>query len=228
MTNIGKALIVGLVLIDLGFVSYLMLPKDDEKSKKEPDAEVTQSSVNAGVDPRFDDTHVTAGSVIHAPPATSATGKAANAGNTVQVPAVPAPAPQAPAPQAPVAQAPAPQAPPPPKQPQIQPAPATRSATVVHETVAAKPIPAPQSARARDDLSRHGSNSVAAAMTQQLVKESSKPDPSLPLPPPVQNAPASQDHHGSNPVGAAMTQELVRQSATVSPASQPAPRSGMQ
>jgi hypothetical protein len=78
--------------------------------------------------------------------------------------------------------------------------------------------------RARDDLTRHGSNAVAAAMTEQLVRESSKPDPSLPMPPPMQAAPTSQDHRGSNPVAAAMTQELVRESARVNAASQgPAP-----
>ncbi len=252
MTNTGKALIVGLVLIDLGFVSYLMFPKDDERSKAAPEAEVTQSTANAAIDPRFGGTHVTEGSVIHAPSPTTGTGKIANAGNT-------APAPIAQAPQAP-------------KQPQKQPAPATPSAQV-RETVAAKPVPAPQSVRARGDLSphgsnpvaaamtqalvnesakpdpslplpsqplappvrsapdhqdRHGSNPVAAAMTQQLVRESAKPDPSLPMPPPMQSAPSNQDRNGSNAVAAAMTQQLVRESAKVSPASQPVPRSGTQ
>jgi hypothetical protein len=49
-------------------------------------------------------------------------------------------------------------------------------------------------------------------MTARLVKESAKPDPSLPAPPPTA--------HGSHPVAAAMTDQLVRESSRVTPESQ--------
>lgn len=256
MTNTGKALIVGLVLLDLGFVSYLMIPKDDEQSKKAPEAELTQSAVKAGVDTRFDDTHVTEGSVIRTPQSTTAAGKIASAGKTAQAsqppkqpqvvqqaPATAAPevretfaAKPVPAPQQQAAvatapaqvreafaanpiQAPQPQMPPPQQRPQSAPATAPAQARA---SFAAKPVPAQQYARARDDLNRHGSNPVAAALTQQLVSESAKPDPSLPMPtmpltPPVRTAPDYQDRHGANPTAAAMTQQLVRESAKPDP-----------
>jgi hypothetical protein len=216
MTNTGKALIVGLVLVDLAFVSYLMIPKDDERSKANPEAELTQSTGYAGVDPRIDDdTHVTEGSVIHAPLSAIATGKIAGGGNTAQAPAA-----QQPPVQAAIAQQPQPS-----RSPQKQAAPATRS-TEVREVYAAK-NPAPQTTRAYDDPGRHGSNPVAAALTQQLVEESAKPDPSLPMPTapmpsmqlsqPARSAPDYQTRHGSNPVAAAMTQQLVNESAKPDP-----------
>jgi hypothetical protein len=49
-------------------------------------------------------------------------------------------------------------------------------------------------------------------MTAQLVKESAKPDPSLPLPPPTHSGPTGRS---SNPVAAAMTDQLVRESSKV-------------
>lgn len=235
MTNTGKALIVGLVLIDLGFVSYLMLPKDDEQSRKAPEAELTQSMGNAGFDPRLDDTHVAEGSVIRTPQSTTAIGKIASASNTAQAQQPPrqtqtqtqqvqqmqrAPATAAPVARETVAansiQAPQPQMPPP-----TQPTPATAPAQA-RQSFAAKPIPVPRSARAHDDLGRHGSNPIAAALTQELVNESAKPDPSLPLPsmplaPPLQTTPNYQGSHGANPVAAAMTQQLVRESAKPDP-----------
>jgi hypothetical protein len=65
-------------------------------------------------------------------------------------------------------------------------------------------------------------------MTDELVRESAKLDPSLP--PPDRNslsslsAPPSRDttrRHGTNPVASAMTDGLVRESAKLDPALPP-------
>ena len=211
MTNTGKALIIGLVVVDLGFVGYLLFPKD-ERATAVTGAVVTSSDTVGAPSSRSAETHVVAGSVEPTAP-----------------------------PQAPSQIATAPQ-------PHKQPARPRESAnsresfnakTNSHESVnartnsreslSARASPAQKTDHARDDLSRHGSNPVAAAMTQALVRESAKPDPSLPLPPPSASPPTmstrdGQDHRGSNPVAAAMTQALVRQSARVEPASQPPAR----
>ncbi|SIT47548.1 conserved hypothetical protein [Paraburkholderia ribeironis] len=70
--------------------------------------------------------------------------------------------------------------------------------------------------RKHDEPPRRGSNQVSAAMTAQLVKESSKPDPSLPLPP--NSSYKGTPGKSSNPVAAAMTDQLVRESSRVNPA----------
>ncbi|WP_133662495.1 hypothetical protein [Paraburkholderia sp. BL10I2N1] len=80
--------------------------------------------------------------------------------------------------------------------------------------------------RERDSLRRHGSNQVSSAMTDQLVRESAKLDPSLPPP-----APAGQDgpdRRGWNPVAAAMTDKLIRDSARLNQTSQPPNRPATQ
>lgn len=210
MTNTGKALIIALVLVDVGFISYQLLPKGDH-SEAAPDAATANSVTTAAVDPRVDGTHMTAGNVLPTSPSANSASeiagapspsKSASVANDVQTQTRPQGSRH--------------------KQPGHAPASAQ-----ARESVAAKGNTAPSIGRARDDLTRHGSNAVAAAMTQQLVRESSKPDPSLPMPPQAaqtQAAPTSQEHRGSNPVAAAMTQELVRQSARVNAASQgPAP-----
>ncbi|KAA1004217.1 hypothetical protein FVF58_33185 [Paraburkholderia panacisoli] len=66
----------------------------------------------------------------------------------------------------------------------------------------------------RDESHRNGANSLSAAMTAQLVRESAKPDPSLPMPPMSRSGPSGR---GSNPVAAAMTDQLVRESSKVTP-----------
>lgn len=195
MTNIGKVLIVGLVLVDLGVVAYLVVPKGDKSTTTTATATgtVATSSVTAvAVDPHISETHVVAGSVLPTAPPVKGTGTGA------------------------IAAAP----------PHKPPAPTLKAASV-HESVDSKTSAAQPPGHARDDLGQHGSNPVAAALTQELVKESAKPDPSLPLPSNV-SAPDSHDGRGSNPVAAAMTQELVRQSANVAPASQPTARPGTQ
>jgi hypothetical protein len=221
MTNTGKVLIVGLVLMDLGFVSYLLFPKG-ERSKAAADAVVAVSETKAVVYPRLDDTHVTAGSVVPIAPPMKLTAPAATVTGAIAT-APPVKAADVIA-SAPPAKATGVIAAAPPQH--TQPVQASGSAEV-RESVAVKTSRARQIDHGRDELNRHGSNPVAAAITRELVRESAKPDPSLPLPasPPARD---NQDHRGSNPVAAAMTQELVRQSAKVNPAPQPATQPGTQ
>ncbi|WP_258879108.1 hypothetical protein [Paraburkholderia sp. BL6669N2] len=203
MTNTGKALVVALVLVDVGFIAYQLLPKSN-RSEVAPDAVTASSVATAPVSPRVDGTHVTAGNVVATSPSANSTGEIADAPLSPKT--------------GPVLNGAQPQA------SRHKPPGRAPASAEARESVAAKANSVQPIARARSDLTRHGSNAVAAAMTEQLVRESSKPDPSLPMPPPTQAAPASQDRRGSNPVAAAMTQELVRQSARIGPASQaPAP-----
>jgi hypothetical protein len=74
----------------------------------------------------------------------------------------------------------------------------------------------------------NGSNPLAASLTDQLVRESSKPDPSLPMPSgisvPNLNAQTPQTPPGRgsmNPVASAMTEQLVKESSKVAPIQQP-------
>jgi len=66
----------------------------------------------------------------------------------------------------------------------------------------------------------NGSNPVAALLTDQLVRESSKPDPSLPMPSGI-SVPSLETQapvgRSSNPVASAMTEQLVRESSKVAP-----------
>lgn len=194
MTNTGKVLIIALVLVDLGFVAYQFLPRN-EHSQAASDTQTATSSSTAAVDSGAEGAHVIAGNVMSSAPSASSSGLIASD-----------------------AQA----------RPQLQRhrhAERHAESAQTRESTAARPDNAPLVNHARDDL-RHGSNAVAAAMTEQLVRESSKPDPSLPMPPPTQTpaarpgVSAGEYLRGSNPVAAAMTQELVRESARVNPASQ--------
>src|SRR6266571_1454035 len=78
MTNIGKTLITGVLLVELGFASYLLFPKGDQ-STPEADAGMGNSAVTAGVDSRFATAHVTAGSVVGAAPPARSTSSIATA-----------------------------------------------------------------------------------------------------------------------------------------------------
>ncbi|WGS52261.1 hypothetical protein LFL96_29120 [Paraburkholderia sp. D15] len=237
MTNTGKALIIGLVLIDLAVAAYLLVPRGERTKAangtvavEQADAERPLAPSTGSLDssastigavpasPRASDTHVVGGSVLPDAPTPPA--------NTGAIATAPLP----------------------PHQPPVH---TSRSAAVhapaepkaaMAANVQANSHGAPANAyavqpnaHASGDLSRQGSNTVAAAMTAALVKESSKPDPSLPMPPGAMQSPQSQTPardgqypHGSTAVGAAMTQELVRQSAHVDPVSQPAVRGGAQ
>lgn len=258
MTNIGKTLITGVLLVELGFASYLLFPKGDQ-STVEADAGMSNAVVTAGVDSRFATAHVTAGSVISAAPPARGTDRIAAAPQSPPARKVapdPVPAPRKLEPDlvpgtAPPARgadviAAAPQ-PSPARKVVPDPVPAARtvaqgptSETQSHQqpphtlasadaqaSVNSKANPAPRIERGRDGLYRHGSNPVASAMTDQLVKESAKLDPALPPPP---NQPGSNDLHrrGSNPVAAAMTEQLVRESAKLDPALPPPNRPGTQ
>ncbi|MFL9867755.1 hypothetical protein PQR67_26580 [Paraburkholderia fungorum] len=81
-------------------------------------------------------------------------------------------------------------------------------------------MPAPRAESRRDDSHRQGSNPLASAMTDQLVKQSAQLDPALP-PPQPQSGHNDPYRPGSNPVAAAMTDQLVRQSAKLDPALPP-------
>lgn len=298
MTNTGKLLIVGLLLIDAGIAGYLLFPKDDKQL--EVAGAVTGSPDNdAALDSQGGSPRVTGGSVLPALPADGAAGKAGQLPRSQQsaggalpaqnvvpaAPAAPAPAPAlaaAPAPSAapdagqivtgridsavpaaPVAPAPAqppvsaraqaqplmqpqPQPQPLPQaqaQPQFQPQPRPRPAQRVEQAqVRRYDVPRANGANPYSNAipnANEGTNAVSAALTQQLVRESARPDPSLPIPssagappqppqppqPPMPTMPTMPTMpqmpmptgRGSNPVASAMTDQLVRESAKPDP-----------
>jgi hypothetical protein len=99
-------------------------------------------------------------------------------------------------------------------------------AAEVQQPAPAKPKPVVQAdqthAHKHDDPRRNSSNQISAALTAELVKESSKPDPSLPLPPNsgMGSLSDSGPTGGSpNSVASAMTDQLVRESSRVNPSS---------
>ncbi|MBN3806702.1 hypothetical protein GXB81_27175 [Paraburkholderia sp. Ac-20336] len=282
MTNTGKLLIVGLLLIDAGIAGYLLFPKDDKQL--EVAGTVTGSPDNdAALDSQGGSSRVTGGSVLPALSADGAAGKAGQLPRSQQsaggalpaqnvvpaAPAAPAPAPAlaaAPAPSAapdagqivtgridsavpaaPVAPAPAqppvsaraqaqplmqPQPQPQPlPQAQAQPQPRPRPAQRVEQAqVRRYDVPRANGANPYSNAipnANEGTNAVSAALTQQLVRESARPDPSLPIPsgagappqPPMPTMPQMPmpTGRGSNPVASAMTDQLVRESAKPDP-----------
>ncbi|NPT47592.1 hypothetical protein GNZ12_41155 [Paraburkholderia sp. 1N] len=108
-----------------------------------------------------------------------------------------------------------------------------REPVAVRRYVEPKSSPPSRTESRHDSLQRHGSNPVASAMTDELVKGSAKLDPALPppsalpMPPPDQPSRNNADHRGSNPVAAAMTEQLVRESAKLDPALPPPDQSGV-
>ncbi|RDJ99930.1 hypothetical protein DLM46_26190 [Paraburkholderia lacunae] len=231
MTNTGKVLITGVLLVELGFASYLLFPKGD-KATAEADAGMNSPPIVAGVESRSGSDQVTAGSVVSATPP----GKGTNG-----IVAAPRPQPQPqPSPVAKAAPEPAPAArivateqkpstasgqqptAAPTPAPTLKPTPApTLASANAQQSFSSKASSAPRSERGRDGLSRNGSNPVASAITDQLVRESAKLDPALPPPP---NQPVVRDdprRSSSNPVAAAMTDALVKQSAKLDPALPP-------
>ncbi|HVE09704.1 MAG TPA: hypothetical protein VNE00_20785 [Paraburkholderia sp.] len=103
-----------------------------------------------------------------------------------------------------------------------------RKQTLAKTTPAAVPPPRGDH---NDDAHYHGDNSVAAAMTEALVKQSAQLDPSLPPPTNMPARDAFAEHtgptrDGANAVAAAMTAELVRQSSKVNTPSQPPAQTG--
>lgn len=106
-----------------------------------------------------------------------------------------------------------------------------RESVAVRAYAESKTAPVLRTEGRRDSLHRHGSNPVAAAITDELVKQSAKLDPALPPPAQAQaQAQASHDdsyRRGSNPVAAAMTDQLVRESAKLDPSLPPPNQSDM-
>ncbi|ADG18414.1 conserved hypothetical protein [Paraburkholderia atlantica] len=272
MTNTGKMMIVGLLVVDAGVAGYLLYPRDDQAPAVT--GAVTRSVTGAvESQPQTDTTRAIGGSVRPAQPVSPPAARADIANNAAIAPqsaasqpesAAPAPTPaqaQAPAPAPTQAQAlaPAPAQPLPPTTaapaPSVTPeAGQTASGRVDNAAPAAvardrsklqpyaqqRAQPRPQygpridqttQGRRRDDTHPNGANPVAAMLTDQLVKESSKPDPSLPMPSgvtvpmPSDNGPGPGPGVGrgsTNPVASAMTDKLVRESSKVGPTQPPA------
>jgi hypothetical protein len=215
MTNTGKALITGVFLAGLGFASYLLFPKG-EPSTTETGSGMNSSATTAMLGPQVGDAHVVSGSVVPAAPP---------AGSTDNVARAPQPSPArtvAPEPGPPprhLAKVPRPEA-----RPHQQPAHTLKSADV--ESFGSKAGPVRRVERERDGLRRQGSNQVSSAMTDQLVRESAKLDPSLP--PPDRSGLDGPDRRGSNPVAAAMTDQLIRDSTRINRTPQPPGRPATQ
>ncbi|MGF6607210.1 pyruvate/2-oxoglutarate dehydrogenase complex dihydrolipoamide acyltransferase (E2) component [Paraburkholderia sp. WSM4175] len=247
MTNTGKMMIVGLLVVDAGVAGYLLYPKDDQAPAVT--GAVTRSVTGAvESEPQTDATRATGASVRPAQPVSPPAPQSAlpqmesatPAPGAAQAPAAaPAPAPSLPA----TAAAPVPSV-------TLQssqtasgridnaaPAAGAHAPSKSQSYAQQKAQPRPQygprieqtQARRRDDTHPNGANPVAAMLTDQLVKESAKPDPSLPMPSgvtvPLQsdNPPAAGagSGRGTNPVASAMTDRLVRESSKVGP-TQPA------
>jgi hypothetical protein len=239
MTNTGKVLIVGLLVVDLGVAGYLLFPKDERPPAATGAVTGSADVITAAkVDLRGDETHMVAGTVDAGTPP---------AGGTGQLAAVPPPQPVTVAPAAP----PTPVVQTAPPAPSARPAPAVPAApavTVTTDATDASPTPAPGAKHAgtppasrtvasgkikvqpqtaqtkskpvlktaqtrghkREEPRRNGMSPLSAAMTAQLVRESAKPDPSLPLPPLTHSEPTGRS---PDPVGSAMTDQLVRESS---------------
>lgn len=205
MRNVRTSFIVGVLLLELVFGAFLLLHKS-HRSTVDPDPTTSGSTELAATSPSSGDIHVTAGSVIGAAPLSGSTvtdpkqptsGTLATVSGSPEDDAVPLP------------------------QANTQP----RESVAVRAYAESKTAHALGNDGTRDSLRRHGSNPVAAAITDQLVKESAKLDPALPPPTQVQaQAQASHDDSyrtGSNPVAAAMTDQLVRESAKLDPSLPP-------
>ncbi|WP_175049270.1 hypothetical protein [Paraburkholderia sediminicola] len=211
MRNVRTSLIVGVLLLELVFGAFLLLQKS-HRSTVDPDPAPGDSTELAVTSPRSGDIHVTAGSVIGAAPLS---------GNTVTDPRQSANGTVVTVSGSPVDDA----------------VPLPRANTRPRESVAvrgyaeSKTNPMWRTDGTRDSLRRHGSNPVAAAITDELVKESAKLDPALPPPAQVQiQAQATHDDSyrpGSNPVAAAMTDQLVKESAKLDPSLPPPNQSDM-
>ncbi|ACD19107.1 hypothetical protein [Paraburkholderia phytofirmans] len=234
MRNIGKALVVGLVLTEVAFAVYLLSPKSDP-STRDPGAVADGSAALASDKVQSGTLQVNAGNANGAP------SPGANADDTArvaaQIPAqsaqghitsAPAPAPARAATPEPSTQRAA-QLPQQPAQP-AQPRPQTVQTPAVATVLAgndSKTATVVQPARGRDSLHRRDSSSVSSPATDELVRESAKLDPALPPPDPQAFVHDDQPHRGSNAVGAAMTEQLVRESAKLDPALPPPNPSGV-
>lgn len=230
MMNTRKILmIIGALLLGAAGTTYLMLLQADRRSMAEVTAAMDKSAPHPVVDSRGSD-HVTEGSIGQPEPSGAITKSTAIA----QEPAVPAPAPAPAVAPAPMTATPAssPAAaqvtgqPKPEARPKQAPSMAVASVNV-QDSGAPRVVPAHSAQRGRDNLDRRATTTPGATPeTDELVRESSKLDPSLP-PPDMSVARAavaqrsSKPGTGSNPVAAAMTDQLVRDSAKLDPSLPP-------
>jgi hypothetical protein len=222
-------MIIGGLLLGAAGTTYLMLLQADRREMAEVTAAMDESARPPVVDSRVSD-HVTEGSISQSKPSGAIAKSTAIAQQSVVPALAVAPAPMTSARASSPAAAQVTGQPKPEAQPKQ--APSTEVASVnVQDSGAPKVVPAQRAQRGRDGLDRRaittqGSNPVAAAMTDQLVRESAKLDPSLP-PPDMSAARAAMDQRnpkprtGSNPVAAAMTDQLVRESSKLDPSLPP-------
>ncbi|CAB3773810.1 hypothetical protein [Paraburkholderia humisilvae] len=248
MTKVGKTLIAALVVADLAFVFYIMSPQSDRSTgKSDPAAE--GSVKTAALDPAADSAagpaanggaQVAAGAIANELPASATAPSATGANRTiaaapprpVAVPNVLLERPPAAASTRSLATASA---------PKETPAVTVRQQPVKTVDVAnsrqSVDTKARQSSRSEQasntgrssDAHSSGDNPVASAMTEALVRQSAKLDPSLPPPDmskaiTLNDSPDTSSHGGANPVAAAMTEQLVRESSRInSPVHSPVP-----
>ncbi|CAE6806660.1 hypothetical protein R69749_02876 [Paraburkholderia domus] len=213
MRNVRTSLIVGVLLVELVFGVFLLSHKS-HRSTVDPDVTTSSQTELAAISPQLGDTHVAAGSVVGAAPLASntATSSGQSTSGTV-VTASDSPAKGG--------------------APLVRPDTRTREPVAAHGYVEPKTNRVWRTESGRDGLHRHGSNPVASAMTDELVKESAKLDPALPPPTQPALSPTAQPSHndpyrpGSNPIAAAMTDQLVRESAKLDPALPPPDQAGM-
>ncbi|SDR36522.1 hypothetical protein SAMN05443245_5116 [Paraburkholderia fungorum] len=211
MTNTGKVLIIGLLVIDLGVGGYLLFPKDDERPPAATGAVVSETEIPPRLDLPASAARMASGSVLAATPETGAADKPAAPASVPFVSLAPPESPGVPPPPVVAATPHSTRATPrlvdkPPVTSRTQAsAEARRDARAKSKTV--QLAQQGDSRKQRESKPQTKSKSVSATMTARLVKESAKPDPSLPLPP--------SSAHGSHPVAAAMTDQLVRESSRV-------------
>ena len=213
MKNAGKVLIIGVLLVEVAVGASFLIEKDDSTTLP-ADAEKAELATAPMPDKPVDNPHASVGSVLSAAsqPAIVAQAPAvALSSQSVVGHVAPEIAPS-------VTSAPQP-LPPRSTQPVRKSAHKAEPAPGKHN-VAVKTASTQKPARSHDNGQRTGSNHVASAMTNQLVKDSAQLDPSLPPPLPKDNT----NHRNSNPVAAAMTDQLVRESANVNLASPPTKR----
>ncbi|MFM0077520.1 hypothetical protein P0D72_01300 [Paraburkholderia sediminicola] len=194
-----------MLLLELVFGAFLLLQKS-HRSTVDPDAMTSGSTELAATSPPLGDAHVTAGTVVGPAPLSVNTvtdPKQSTSRTVVTVSGSPVNG----AVQVPRANT------------------RPRESVAVRGYVESKTDPVLRTEGTRDSLHRHGSNSVAVAITDELVKESAKLDPALP--PPVQPSHDDSYRTGSNPVAAAMTNQLVRESAKLDPSLPPPNQSDM-
>lgn len=241
MTNTGKMLVVGLLVVNLGVAGYLLFPKDERQSAVTGTVIGSPTTAAEG-DSRTSETPVVvAGSVVRETPPVG------QADEFAATPASPATTPS-PAATATTAMAVAPAMPATPAMPAMPAMPTVPRTPVAPDTgQAARHAPngsqsatgavasagvqrsAPPRSRPvlhaeqmrgqrHNDQQRSGSNPLSEALTEELVRESAKPDPSLPLPPnsdSVNLSGSGPTGRGSNPVASSMTDQLVRESSKV-------------